>query len=153
MVGQYSIRIEEAYVGWYLRFVRFHGLRHQEVMGASELEAFLTDMAKRGVSVSTQNQALNVIVLLDQEVLGIESGDLATMLARRTRRGPVVLRPGAVRGGAGGDEIGVSDAVTACRRAAFGTSCRMARPASLFRINKTELQWCSVAYRRWESPV
>jgi hypothetical protein len=41
----YSLRTEEAYVGWYLRFVKFHELRHPKEMGAVEVEAFLTHLA------------------------------------------------------------------------------------------------------------
>jgi hypothetical protein len=32
----YSVRTEESYVGWYRRFVRFHGLRHPEEMGTQK---------------------------------------------------------------------------------------------------------------------
>lgn len=96
-LGHYSIKTEAAYVGWYLRFVRFHGLRHPEMMGAREVEAFLTDMANRGVSASTQNQALNAIVFLYKQVLGIELGDFSAMRAKRTQYVPVVLTPEEVR--------------------------------------------------------
>ena len=56
----YSIRTEKTYVHWYLRFVRFHKLRHPATMGAPEIEAFLTYLAAHEqVSASTQNQALS----------------------------------------------------------------------------------------------
>jgi hypothetical protein len=38
----YSIRTEQAYVGWLKRYICFHGVRHPAEMGASEVEAFLT---------------------------------------------------------------------------------------------------------------
>jgi Phage integrase, N-terminal SAM-like domain len=61
----YSLRTEEAYVGWYLRFVKFHELRHPKEMGAVEVEAFLTYLAvDRKVVSATQNQALNALAFL-----------------------------------------------------------------------------------------
>src|SRR6266702_6129009 len=72
-VKHYSIRTEEAYVQWIKRFIFFHGKRHPREMGATEIEAFLTDLAvQRKVSSSTQNQALNALVFLYKEVLDID---------------------------------------------------------------------------------
>ena len=62
-LGHYSLKTERAYLGWYLRYVRFHKLRHPAEMGAAEVEEFLTDLAVRGeVAASTQNQAINALV-------------------------------------------------------------------------------------------
>ena len=44
-VRHYSLGTEEAYLGWIMRFVWFHGKRHTRDMGAAEVEAFLTDLA------------------------------------------------------------------------------------------------------------
>ncbi len=61
-------------------------------MGATEIEAFLTDLAVRGkVAASTQNQALNALVFLYQKVLHIELGEFSAERARRPDRLPVVL--------------------------------------------------------------
>ena len=78
----YSRRTEEAYWGWITRFLKFHrtstttqppdsrqaadaapgGWRHPREMGAAELAAFLSHLAKdRDVAASTQNQALNAL--------------------------------------------------------------------------------------------
>ena len=47
----FSIKTEETYVGWYRRFVLWHGKRHPQEMGAAEVEAFLTHLAvNRGVA-------------------------------------------------------------------------------------------------------
>ena len=43
----YSIRTEQAYVDWSCRFILFHGKRHPQEMGATEVEAFLTHLAVR----------------------------------------------------------------------------------------------------------
>ena len=44
----YSLRTEQAYVGWIRRFILANGKRHPAQMGQAEVEAFLTDLATRG---------------------------------------------------------------------------------------------------------
>ena len=51
----YSRRTEEAYVLWIRRFIVFHGKRHPRELGEVEVAAFLSSLATRGVSASTQN--------------------------------------------------------------------------------------------------
>lgn len=61
----YSLRTEQAYCHWIKRYILFHGKRHPLDMGAPEIEAFLSALATdRGVSTSTQNQALAAILFL-----------------------------------------------------------------------------------------
>jgi integron integrase len=87
-----SYRTEETYVGWYVRFVKFHGTRHPSEMGEAEIEAFLTDLAVNGhVAPSTQNQALNALVYLYKHVIKKELGEISAMRARQRDRLPVVL--------------------------------------------------------------
>ncbi|ABM96812.1 phage integrase N-terminal SAM-like domain-containing protein [Methylibium petroleiphilum] len=55
---RYSLRTEKAYLYWIRRFILFHGKRHPAAMGAPEVEAFLSELARRqGVAEATQNQA------------------------------------------------------------------------------------------------
>ena len=97
-VRHYSPRTEECYVQWATRFILFHGKRHPREMGAPEITTFLTDLAVNGhVAAATQNQALNALVFLYTQVLGLEVGQLDAVRARRTRRLPVVLSPDEVR--------------------------------------------------------
>ena len=66
----YSIRTEEAYVGWIRRFIFFHGKRHPIEMGEQEVSAFLSHLARsEGVVASTQNQALSALLFLYKTVL------------------------------------------------------------------------------------
>jgi len=59
------MRAEESYVGWYRRFIVWHGKRHPMEMGAPEVEAFLTHLAsEEDLSASSQNQALNALIFL-----------------------------------------------------------------------------------------
>lgn len=89
----YSIRTEEAYVHWIVRYVRFHNMRHPAEMGSTEVNAFLSHLASdRNVAASTQNQALNALIFLYKQVLKIEVGDLGNVVrAKRPKRLPVVL--------------------------------------------------------------
>ena len=69
----YSIRTEQAYLQWISRFILFHHKRHPRDMGASEVTAFLSDLAvRRNVAASTQNQALHAILFLYRSVLQIK---------------------------------------------------------------------------------
>src|SRR3546814_18429641 len=69
----YSLRTEQAYVGWVRRFILANGKRHPREMGEREVEAFLTLLATRGnVAAGTQNQALSALLFLYREVLKTE---------------------------------------------------------------------------------
>jgi integron integrase len=89
----YSLRTEEAYVGWIKRFIFFHGKRHPLEMGQQEIVQFLSALAvKEHVSASTQNQALCALLFLYREVLARDIGWLEDIVrAKRPRRLPVVL--------------------------------------------------------------
>ena len=89
----YSIRTEQAYLGWIRRYILFHHKRHPSEMGKMEIEAFLTHLAvSRQVSSSTQNQALNAILFLYRQVLGIDLPWLDDVIrAKQSQRLPVVL--------------------------------------------------------------
>src|SRR4029450_5383464 len=64
----YSVRTEEAYVGWIKRFIFFHDKRHPLEMGQQEITQFLSALAvKEHVSASTQNQALCALLFLYRE--------------------------------------------------------------------------------------
>jgi integron integrase len=92
-VRHYSRRTEEAYVGWVRRYVQFCGLRHPAGLGERDVERFLTSLAvERGVSGSTQNQALSALVFLYDAVLGRPLGLCTGLIrAKGTPRVPVVL--------------------------------------------------------------
>jgi integron integrase len=97
-VRHYSPRTEECYVEWAVRFICFHNKRHPNTMEAPEIELFLTDLAvKQHVSASTQNQALNAVLFLYGQVLGIELPRLDAVRARRPKHLPNVLAPEEVR--------------------------------------------------------
>ncbi|MGB3393957.1 MAG: integron integrase [Stenotrophomonas sp.] len=89
----YSIRTEQAYVGWIRRFVLANGKCHPGELGGQEVEAFLSRLAtEANVAAATQNQALSALLFLYREVLGIELPWMEEVVrAKRPRRLPVVL--------------------------------------------------------------
>jgi site-specific recombinase XerD len=98
----FSYRTGKAYVYWAERYIRFHGIRHPNVMGTGEIEQFLTHLAIEGhVSASTQNQALAALLFLYQDVLKIDVGRLDAVRARRPKRIPLVLSMNEVSHGTG----------------------------------------------------
>ena len=92
-VKHYALRTEEVYVLWIKRYIFFHQKRHPREMGASEVQAFLSDLAVRQhVSASTQNQALNALIFLYHEVLHLPLEWMDQLVrAKRSRRIPVVM--------------------------------------------------------------
>jgi integron integrase len=89
----YSLRTEEAYTRWVVRFVRHHGLRHPRELGSEEIRAYLSHLAVRQqVAASTQNQALAALLFLYRHVLEIDLPPVEEVVrARRPARLPVVL--------------------------------------------------------------
>jgi site-specific recombinase XerD len=70
---RHSRRTEQTDVFWIKRFIHFHRLRHPAEMGPEEVTAFLSHLAsERGVSASTQNQALSALLFLYREALGLQ---------------------------------------------------------------------------------
>jgi integron integrase len=95
----YSLRTEEAYVGWVRRFILFHNKRHPTEMGESEINRFLTHLAvAENVAASTQNQALSAILFLYQAVLEKDLDRIDGIVrAKKPKRLPVVLTRDEVR--------------------------------------------------------
>src|SRR5436189_4212918 len=95
----YRRRTEKAYVHWIKRYIFFHGKRHPAEMGAAEVTAFLTALAVRErVAASTQNQALNALLFLYREILGVELPWLDNVVrAKRPQHLPTVLTREEVR--------------------------------------------------------
>ena len=88
----YAYRTEETYVSWIRQYILFHDKRHPQEMGAAEIEAFLTYLAReRNVAASTQNQALSAILFLYREVLHMPVAKVEVTWANKPKRLPTVL--------------------------------------------------------------
>jgi integron integrase len=97
-VRHYSMRTEKAYCAWIRRFIIYNDKRHPNELGAREVQKFLDHLARdRGVSASTQNQALAALVFLYNDVMAVTlEKQVMLVRAQRPERIPVVLTPGEV---------------------------------------------------------
>ena len=94
-----SIRTEQTYLDWIGRFVGFHSPDSIEKLDTNTVPAFLEHLAvHRKVSSSTQSIALNALVFLFRNVLGVDTEDMAGFTrAKPSRRLPTVLSRQEVR--------------------------------------------------------
>ncbi len=90
---QYSIRTEQAYVTWVVRFFKFHSLKNPDSLTEYDISEFLEFLVnKRRVSGSTQSQALNALVYFYKHVLQLElSDDIQFSHSKKPKKLPVVL--------------------------------------------------------------
>ncbi len=94
---KYAVNTGKTYKHWcedYLRHARSVTGRwiHPRDMGRSEIERYLTHLAiNRHVTANTQNLALNAILFLYREILGIEIQGVDALRAKRPQRLPSVL--------------------------------------------------------------
>ena len=85
-------RTEQTYRAWAAKFAAYLRPRSPYAAGAAELSGFLSEIAVRQrASPSTQRQALNALVFLQQEALGRRLEPLEFERAAARRRMPVVL--------------------------------------------------------------
>lgn len=115
----YSHRTENAYWHWIKGFIQFHRRkatphpqslppagaerearwRHPRELGAAEVQAYLSHLAvHQDVAAATQRQALNAIIFLYREVLGMDLGLIGEIeRPQRQAKLPVVLTKEEVR--------------------------------------------------------
>lgn len=87
-----AYRTEKTYVHWVLRYIRFHDRRHPEALSSPEIDAFLSHLAvQRNCSASTQKTALNALIFLYREFLGVPLEGLSFTRSRKPTRVPVVF--------------------------------------------------------------
>lgn len=96
----YAYRTEQTYCDWIVRYIKFHKCdAHPSEMGEKEIESFLSHLATdKEVSAATQRQALNAIVFLYRQVLGVPlSEDISPIKAKKRQRPPLVLSQNEVK--------------------------------------------------------
>ena len=93
LAHHYGKRTVDSYLYWIRFFIRYHGRRHPQEMGAAEVMAFLSFLAvERQVSITTQKIALNALAYLYNKYLAMPLGELGSFnRAARPRKLPVVL--------------------------------------------------------------
>lgn len=82
----FSLSTEATYCGWVRRYISF--LRSSGKAGTSEekMTAYLTRLAKDGVSASTQNQAFNALRFFYEAALDQKLSDISALRAKRGKR-------------------------------------------------------------------
>jgi integron integrase len=94
----YSPRTAEAYVYWARRYILFHGKRHPTLMGQQDVQRFLDSLVASNLAALTHSQALNALVFLYKEVLGMPLAWLDDLVRpKRPRHLPTVLSRDEVR--------------------------------------------------------
>lgn len=92
-----SKKTGETYRHWCADYLRYHRDRtgawvHPKEMGKVEIEQYLTQLATaRHVAPSTQNLALQAILFLYRECLGVKIENVDALRSRRPQRIPTVL--------------------------------------------------------------
>ena len=89
----YSIRTEQSYLGWLLRYICFHSMKDPVNLAEKDISAFLEHLVfKRKVGSSTQSQALNALIFFYKFVLSVELSDsIVFARSKKPKRLPVVL--------------------------------------------------------------
>lgn len=89
----YAYKTEKSYINWIRRFILHFNKRHPLELGPNAIGAYLSYLAtQRGVSPATQNQALNALVFLYREVLGVSLSDVSGIeWATKRERVPIVF--------------------------------------------------------------
>ena len=95
----YSRRTEKAYIGWILRYIRFHNTKNPVSMGKEEVTQFLSHLAvENKVSASTQNQALAALMFLYRVVYRVDNPWVTSVIrAKPGKTLPMVLSKAEVR--------------------------------------------------------
>jgi integron integrase len=92
-IPDYSNNTEKSYLGWVVRFLRFHPERHPCNCSEPEVASFLEHLAiKRKVAGATQAQALNALVFFFARVLEQPLGEIGPFKRpKKAKRLPTVL--------------------------------------------------------------
>lgn len=87
-----AYKTEKTYVGWVLRYIRFHNKQHPSVLSEAHIEMYLDHLGVQlNAAKNTQRTALNALVFLYREFLGVELKDLSFSHAKKPRKLPVVF--------------------------------------------------------------
>jgi len=98
-VKHYSIRTEQAYLQWLVRYIAFHKMADPAQLEDSAIASYLEHLViNRHVSSSTQSQALNALVFFYKAVLEREAPEVGEFVrSKKPRRLPVVLTKDEIR--------------------------------------------------------
>ncbi len=87
-----AYKTEKTYVSWIIRYIRFHNKQHPSLLSEAHIEMYLDHLGVQlNAAKNTQRTALNALVFLYREFLGIELKDLKFSHAKKPQRLPVVF--------------------------------------------------------------
>lgn len=86
----YSRSTERMYSNYVADFIDYQLHQPNAEHGAKAIEGYLTRLAEKNVSASTQNVAFNALLFFYRRVLGQEPGEINAMRAKKPQRVPVV---------------------------------------------------------------
>ena len=81
-----ALSTERTYCHWLRKYCRFLSVKRDTGSSRQRIESFLSSLAHRDVSSSTQNQAFNAILFFYKQVLQLDPGDVNAMRAKRSSR-------------------------------------------------------------------
>lgn len=81
-----ALATERTYVFWLRQFIRALFQMPQSLSSEQKIERFLTELALRDVSASTQNQAFNAILFFYRDVLRVQLKNINSLRATRPDR-------------------------------------------------------------------
>lgn len=142
----FSLSTEQSYCGWLKRYCAYVKKLPPHLSSEQKLERFLTALAKQDVAASTQNQALNAVLLFYQEALGMALKEVQALRARRPaqlRRAPgraEVLR--LIQAVQGQSDFATSLAV----RLLYGCGLRVTEPLNL-RVKDVDVEASQLVLR------
>ncbi|MBQ4892143.1 integron integrase [Shewanella sp. MMG014] len=91
-VRHYSLQTEKSYLYWARYFIRYTQIKNARELAPSHIESFLYYLSnQRGVSASTQKQALCALVFVFKHVLEVNTDNLNFPYAKAPSRIPQVL--------------------------------------------------------------
>lgn len=87
-----AYQTEKTYTHWVRRYILFHGKQHPSTLTEPDIEKFLSHLAvQRSSSINTQRTALNALIFLYREFLGVSLDSLQFESARKPRKLPTVF--------------------------------------------------------------
>lgn len=78
-----ALNTEQVYVHWLGRYINALGQMPAALPSEQKMERFLTELAQRDVSASTQNQAFNAILFFYRDCLGVQLKGIDALRATR----------------------------------------------------------------------
>lgn len=87
-----AYKTEKTYCYWVCDFIRFHRMQHPKDLQPAHVDAYLSHLTlKRSHSVNTQKTALNALVFMYKQFMGIDLGKLEYTPSAKRRTLPTVF--------------------------------------------------------------